>query len=379
MSEKTYTDEMGAEFSKDRKTLGQAPWDVEEYVVPEGTERIGSFAFRMTTLQTKSPQRKVVLPETLKSISSDAFYICTSLQEVNLPNSLEEIGDEAFFMCESLKEIVLPQNLKTIKSNPFPFCDVVVSSLSPNFTVEDGCIYGDNGKRLIRIATNEQRFSVKEGVEVIACNALDKDLEELVLPKSLKSVEGSDYDIKAKRVVLKGVPTEPLMRAVSHMFKEDVMNVCGIDLINAKKSLLSKDEKLLLNKAKAGKRQPLFDAIRIVVDGFIDNRDIDPMKALTYYSAGNHLYYEFMSSDHPLTKKLDKFAYFCDVMEHFNSRYVKREEDEDFTPKYDTGYKKVCMQEIATNPNQKQVEALCYGIVLLLRINKNDVFSSWEI
>lgn len=91
MSEKTYTDEMGAEFSEDRKTLEQAPWDVEEYVVPEGTERIGSFAFRMTTLQTKSPQRKVVLPETIKSISSDAFYICTSLQEVNLPNSLEEI------------------------------------------------------------------------------------------------------------------------------------------------------------------------------------------------------------------------------------------------------------------------------------------------
>lgn len=126
------------------------------------------------------------------------------------------------------------------------------------------------------------------------------------------------------------------------------------------------DDELFLSKARAGKRQPLFDALRIVVDGFIDNRDIDKRKALVYYSAGDYLYDKFMSSDHPLAKKLDRYADLCDVMGNFNSRYIKREEDRDFTPEYDSGYKDICMQEIASNPNQKQVEALCYGIALLL-------------
>lgn len=219
MRDKTYTDKMGVTFSEDRKTLVEVPGDMEEYVVPEGTESIASFAFRMTTLLRKSPLRKVVLPETLKSISSYAFFMCSNLQEINFPDSLEEIGFEAFDWCTGLNEIVLPKNLKTMQGNPFSFCEVNISSLSPNFTVENGCLYGDNGKKLIRIATNEQHFSIREGVEVIAHNALDKDLEELVLPASLKRIDGSSYCNSVKRLIWKGKPAESLVSEVSKTYE----------------------------------------------------------------------------------------------------------------------------------------------------------------
>lgn len=115
MSNTAYKDAQGATFTVKPKILLEAPWDVEEYIVPEGTEMIGEDAF-------PSSLRRVTLPSTLKSIWSNAFNCCLNLEKIVIPDSVEQIGFNAFCFCGRLKEVVLPKALKEIEPETFSQC-----------------------------------------------------------------------------------------------------------------------------------------------------------------------------------------------------------------------------------------------------------------
>ena len=70
--------------------------------------------------------KNISLPNTLKTISSKAFFECKSLETVNMPDTLTFIGDYAFCNCTHLKEIILPRDLEHIGVTAFDGC----SSLS---------------------------------------------------------------------------------------------------------------------------------------------------------------------------------------------------------------------------------------------------------
>lgn len=50
---------------------------------------------------------KILLPDNLKSIGSQAFFACTRLSQITLPPSLTRVGDAAFSSCSALKEITI--------------------------------------------------------------------------------------------------------------------------------------------------------------------------------------------------------------------------------------------------------------------------------
>lgn len=70
----------------------------------------------------RSDITKIILPETLTSIGSNAFLECASLGSISLPKSLTEIGEYAFSGCTVLTEITLPESLTQIRSNTFASC-----------------------------------------------------------------------------------------------------------------------------------------------------------------------------------------------------------------------------------------------------------------
>lgn len=74
---------------------------VEDYVVPEGTEIIGTLFSNCNTLRT------LELPNTVKKISSNAASGCNSLTTVTLSSSLESIDYNAFADCSELRTIYL--------------------------------------------------------------------------------------------------------------------------------------------------------------------------------------------------------------------------------------------------------------------------------
>jgi hypothetical protein len=61
------------------------------------------------------------LPETLKSIDSQAFYGCSSLTEIVLPQGLTTLNDSVFGFCESLSRIDLG-GVTVIGANAFQRC-----------------------------------------------------------------------------------------------------------------------------------------------------------------------------------------------------------------------------------------------------------------
>lgn len=64
----------------------------------------------------------VTIPDSVTSISDDAFAFCSQLTNISIPNSVTFIGFAAFNSCTSLKSITLPSSLSTIQSTAFYNC-----------------------------------------------------------------------------------------------------------------------------------------------------------------------------------------------------------------------------------------------------------------
>lgn len=141
-----YKDVDGVLFTKDGKKLllypicyGQRETDKPDeftypdtYAVPEGVERIGTFAF----LKNKN-LRDLTLPSTLKEIGDMAFFDCGRLGAYEydeqtdallgtgftLPDGIEKIGADAFSKCGNIAPgLFLPASLKEIGHHAFFSC-----------------------------------------------------------------------------------------------------------------------------------------------------------------------------------------------------------------------------------------------------------------
>lgn len=63
------------------------------------------------------------VPDTVKVINENAFYLCSNLYKINFNDNLEKVSDKAFLKCGSLSELNLPKNLKEIGVDSFSYCD----------------------------------------------------------------------------------------------------------------------------------------------------------------------------------------------------------------------------------------------------------------
>ena len=95
----------------------------ENVVIPDGIESICTRAFwkaqNVKTVEIpesvkyingafqRSSVESVHLPNSIKVISSYAFYECHSLKKITIPASVEEIGDHAFENCPSLEQTII--------------------------------------------------------------------------------------------------------------------------------------------------------------------------------------------------------------------------------------------------------------------------------
>ena len=103
-------------FSADGKVLIAYCSPRDEYIIPNGVERIGVGAFRNT------PIKRVVFPESLKIIDKQAFDSANKLEQVTFPNSLKEIREKAFNWCSfKTKTVTFPCNIEEIASDAFSF------------------------------------------------------------------------------------------------------------------------------------------------------------------------------------------------------------------------------------------------------------------
>ena len=70
----------------------------------------------------KSSITELVLPDTLLTIGSSAFYYCRSLTSVVIPDSVTSIGYKAFYFCDNLTSVVIGDSVTSIGSYAFRDC-----------------------------------------------------------------------------------------------------------------------------------------------------------------------------------------------------------------------------------------------------------------
>ena len=94
-------------------------------IVPDGVVEITAVAFS----DISGGPEVILLPDTIKKISFNAFLGCRNLVCINIPDGITHIGSGAFNDCNSLKSITIPANIKKIEgplSNSKSIWEIIV-------------------------------------------------------------------------------------------------------------------------------------------------------------------------------------------------------------------------------------------------------------
>lgn len=94
----------------------------EEFVIPDGTTKIGENAF--TDVKTL---KSIEFPESVKEIGKNAFNGCSNLNILIIGDGVTKIDDYAFLNCSGLTAISLPKSLKTLGDGVFVKCCNITS------------------------------------------------------------------------------------------------------------------------------------------------------------------------------------------------------------------------------------------------------------
>lgn len=86
---------------------------------------------------------KIILPDSIKTIESFAFFSCGML-EISIPASVSTIGASAFYGCKALKKLPLPEGLKTIRRQLFTYSGVQAVYIPASVTSIEAYASHDN-------------------------------------------------------------------------------------------------------------------------------------------------------------------------------------------------------------------------------------------
>ena len=113
-----YFDKYGVEFSDDRKTLVKCPKVFKgEYIIPNSVTSIGSSAFYDCGGLTS-----VTIGNSVARIGENAFFGCIGLTSVTIGNGVTGIGHNAFTGCSRLATIAIPNSVRNIGLWTFRGC-----------------------------------------------------------------------------------------------------------------------------------------------------------------------------------------------------------------------------------------------------------------
>ena len=129
--------------------------------------------------------KKIVIPSSVKEISSHAFFSCTNLETVILFEGLEILGDSAFDSCTSLSLIELPASLEKIGS--FCFSQTLIEAV----------IFRKNPKNIFRVSnmafgySNIKKCIFQSDNTVLNYDAFELSVVEEVIFEGSVSVDTS--------------------------------------------------------------------------------------------------------------------------------------------------------------------------------------------
>ncbi|MBE6848315.1 MAG: hypothetical protein E7502_00175 [Ruminococcus sp.] len=169
--------------------------------IPDGVTTIGEQIFG----KLKASVEKVIIPDSVTSISKDAFMRCSKLETIELPSTIENIGDNAFADTPWLKnnladsplliindilidgttatgDVVIPEGVKSILSLAFKFNKEITSVTMPESVqrIGSGAFQG---------CTNMTSAALPDSLREIDATAFaDTGLTSLTIPEGVKTI-----------------------------------------------------------------------------------------------------------------------------------------------------------------------------------------------
>ena len=204
----TYSSDNGVLFDKNKRIIIQYPAGKRDasYVIPNSVKSVGGDAFYLCESLKKitlpnsvtsigdgafsgcSGLTSINIPNSVKSIGDGAFIACSGLTSINIPNSVKSIGDGAFGYCTSLKSITLPNSVKSIGGAAFEGCKSLTSINIPN-SVTSIVDYAFNG------CSGLTSINIPNGVTSIAYEAFSgcSSLTSIEIPNRVTSIGGGAF------------------------------------------------------------------------------------------------------------------------------------------------------------------------------------------
>ena len=186
----SYTSINGVLFSKDKTILIRFPWgkkDVTSYAIPESVTSIGSFAFEVCSTLTS-----ITIPEGVTKIGEEAFYNCSGLTSITSMNVTPPSIDDIYAfdgVDKSIPVYVPKQSVEAYKSAEYwkdftniqgiddtPISDVVADRVSirliGNSLIVEGAesyaVYALSGQCLGKAE------SLERGVYIVVADGVSK-------------------------------------------------------------------------------------------------------------------------------------------------------------------------------------------------------------
>ncbi len=186
------SDNFGVLFNKDKTRLIKCPQAYcGDYTIPDSVKKIETEAFYVCPELTA-----VTMGKNVEVIGLQAFYSCEKLTALVLGDSVRQIGDEAFAFCTELAEVRIGKGVEAIGELAFDYngklSGIWVDEGNPNFSSDEhGALFDKAKTRLIKAPqTLADEYIIPQTVTQIDAAALRDcaELRSLVLPEGLKSI-----------------------------------------------------------------------------------------------------------------------------------------------------------------------------------------------
>ena len=187
--------EVRSKFLKDSKTVIEndngiivlkkffhSKVSLEEYYVEDTINKIGSRAFENCSI------KKIILPNSVRKIDEEAFYLYLSLEEIIIPDSVTEIGNRAFFGTE-IKNINIPNSISEIGYLTFYQCTSLKNVYLPSSIVKIGAFAFSNCELLSHINIPEQVEKISVGT-FSGCTSLT----DIIIPYNIITIENDAFE-----------------------------------------------------------------------------------------------------------------------------------------------------------------------------------------